>query len=174
MPVVVQGAATARKALKQINPDLSKEVSKEVGSLLKVITTRAKGFVPSSTPMSGWVNNDKNNRWSNRGFERSTILRGITYSAAPTKANKKGFRSVATIYNKSSAGAIYETAGRLSGVQGNFTPHLGGEIAGANQKKQGRLIFRAWSEDNGKVNAKVIKAVESTIKKATQAMGVAK
>ena len=40
------------------------------------------------------------------------MKRGIGYSTTPTKPNKRGFRSLATIFNKSAAGAIYETAGR--------------------------------------------------------------
>jgi hypothetical protein len=36
----------------------------------------------------------------------------------------------------------------------------GGRIS---RKMNGRLIFRAWGEDNGKVNAKVLKAIEKSI-----------
>jgi hypothetical protein len=35
----------------------------------------------------------------------------------------------------------------------------------------GRAIFRAWSEDNGKTNAAVIKAIESARDKFNAAVG---
>jgi hypothetical protein len=165
MPVEVKGALTARKALKQINPDLAKESQKEINGLMRTITAKAKGYLPSETPMSGWVNNDGQGRWATRGFDRSQMLRGITASTAPTRPNRRGFRSVATIFNKGAAGAIYETAGRLSGIKGNFTPKLGGELKGKDKMK-GRLIFRAWDEDNGKVQARVVKAIQTSVDRA--------
>jgi hypothetical protein len=38
--------------------------------------------------------------------------RGIKYKTTPSKPNRSGFRSLASIANASAAGAIYETAGR--------------------------------------------------------------
>lgn len=165
MPVVVQGAVAARKALKQLNPEMAKQTNKEIGSLLKVITTKARGFVPSESPMSGWAMGTQKGKWETRAFDSLTMRRGITYSLAPTRPNNQGFRSVATIYNKSAAGAIYETAGRKSGMTGKFSPRMGGELKGGTPKTTGRLIYRAWDEDNGRIQAKVIKALEGTINK---------
>lgn len=161
MPVVVKGAVEARKALKQLSPDLAKQSQKEISGLLRSVTNRARGFVPSESPMSGWAKTE--GKWANRAYDAATIKRGISFSAAPSKANKKGFRSLATIYNKSAAGAIYETAGRKSGIVGNFTPNIGGELKGKDRKTTGRLIFNAWDQDGGKTQARVIKAMEASI-----------
>lgn len=163
MPVVVQGAATARKALKQLSPDLAKQTQKEISGLLRAVTNRARGFVPNESPMSGWASSKGIWGESARRYDASVIKRGITYSAAPSRANKRGFRSMATIYNKSAAGAIYETAGRKSGMIGNFTPNIGGQLKGKDQKTQGRAMFRAWDEDGGKTQARVVKALETSI-----------
>jgi hypothetical protein len=164
MPVVVQGAVSARKALKQISPDLAKESQKEIAGLLKEVTAKARGFVPSVSPMSGWAKSEgTEGKWATRAFDYTTIKRGISYSTARGRANRKGFRSVATIYNKSAAGAIYETAGRKSGNTGKFTPNLGGSLKGKSPKMTGRAMFRAWDEDGGKTNARVIKAIEKCI-----------
>jgi hypothetical protein len=162
MPAEVTGALELRKALKQYAPFLAKESQKELAGILKPITARARGFMPSNEAVpSGWLKREGDGgRWANRYYDQSAARRGITFSAAPSKANRKGFRSLAAIYNKSAAGAIYETAGRKSGVTGNFTPKLGGELKGYNQKLTGRGIFRAWSEDQGKTNAAVIRAIE--------------
>jgi hypothetical protein len=110
MPTEVKGAIELRKALRKIQPELAKESNKEIAALLRVVTTKAKGFVPSQAPLSGW--GKATGLWKNRVFNTSNIKSGIGYSAAPSKPNKSGFRSLATIFNQSAAGAIYEIAGR--------------------------------------------------------------
>jgi len=167
MPVDVTGALELRKALKKYAPDLAKESQKELSGILKPMVAKARGFMPSNEQApSGWLERpEAKGRWAKRFYDESIARKGITFSAAPSKANRKGFRSLAAIYNKSAAGAIYETAGRKSGITGNFTPRLGGEIKGRYQKASGRAIFRAYDEDQGKATASVIKAIETAAAK---------
>jgi hypothetical protein len=207
MPTEVSGALELRKALRKVEPALAKETEKEIRNLLKVISNKAKGFVPSEAPLSGW--GKAVGVWENRVFSSSDIKRGLGYSTAPSKPNKRGFRSIATIFNKSAAGSIYETAGRLSGADGrpqaplvevykdagtpfarragyqkrssdktksqSANPHAGRQFIEAlpplvdsqqrsaagrrTRKTKGRLLFRAWAEDQGKTNAAVLKAI---------------
>jgi hypothetical protein len=106
----LDGAIELRKALKKVEPTLAKESEKEIRNLLKVVTARAKGYVPSQAPLSGWEK--ASGVWENRVFKTSDIRRGLGYSTSPSRPNRRGFSSLATIFNKSAAGAIYETAGR--------------------------------------------------------------
>jgi len=199
MPTEVTGALELRKALKKVQPVLAKETEKEIRGLLKVIAVRARGFVPSEAPLSGWGN--AVGVWENRVFNTSDIKRGIGYSTAASKPNKRGFRSIATIYNKSAAGAIYETAGRKNpqgqptqastkGVYSNYVdtsgkvnksanPYAGKQFIEAlpplvdsqqssaagrrTRKTKGRLLFRAWAEDQGKTNAAVLRAIKKSM-----------
>ena len=199
MPTEVSGALEVRKALKQFSPILAKESEKEIRDLLKVVVRNARGFVPSKAPLSGWGN--AVGVWENRVFSTSDIKRGIGYSTTPSKPNKRGFRSLATIYNKSAAGAIYETAGRKnefgqpsqistkgvfssyidtsSKVNKSANPNAGRQFIEAlpplvdsqqssaagrrTRKTKGRLLFRAWAEDQGKTNAAVLKAIEKSM-----------
>jgi len=139
--------------------------------------------------------------WENRVFNSSDIKRGIGYSTAASKPNKRGFRSIATIYNKSAAGAIYETAGRKNpqgqptqastrGVYSSYVdtsgkvnksanPYAGKQFIDAlpplvdsqqssaagrrTRKTKGRLLFRAWAEDQGKTNAAVLRAIKKSM-----------
>tara|TARA_R110000823_G_scaffold248798_1_gene372341 strand:- start:1322 stop:1993 length:672 start_codon:yes stop_codon:yes gene_type:complete len=110
MPVVIDGTVELTKALKEANPILHKEVQKEIAGHLRSIVNKARGYVPSTAPLSGWANDV--GEWGYRAFDAGTIKRGITYSTTPSRPNKRGFRTLAAIYNKSAAGAIYETAGR--------------------------------------------------------------
>jgi hypothetical protein len=169
MPTEVKGALALRKALKQFEPDLAKETSKEIASFLKPVVAKAKGFVPSNDAApSGWLKRpNSKGRWATRYYDASEVKRGIGYKTTPSKPNRNGWVSLASINNKSAAGAIYETAGRKSGITGNFTPNLpsAGSIKGKGQKMRGRLIFKAYEEDQGKARANVIQAIENAAKK---------
>ena len=207
MPTEVSGALELRKALRKIEPALAKETEKEIRNLLKVVAVKARGFVPSQAPLSGWGN--AVGVWENRVFSTSDIKRGIGYSTAASKPNKRGFRSIATIFNKSAAGAIYETAGRKNpqgqptqaSTKGKYSsyidtsgkvnksanPNAGSQFIDAlpelvdsqqagksgrrTRKTKGRLLFRAWAEDQGKTNAAVLKAIEKSM---TTAIAVTK
>lgn len=113
MPTEVKGAVALRKALREFTPDLAKETQKEIAAILKPITVKARGFIPSSAPLSGWAKNT-NGTWGNRVWSSSEAKRGVGYKTTPSKPNRSGFRSLARIVNASPSGSIYETAGRLN------------------------------------------------------------
>ncbi len=167
MPVKLQGATALVKALRIVEPTLAKETTKEIASFLKPVVKDARGFLPSNEAApSGWVKrSNAQGRWANRLYDQADARRGITYKATPSKPNRRGFVALASIFNKSAAGAIYETAGRKSGVTGNFTPRLGGQIKGQGQKMSGRAIFRAFEEDKGKAQDGVVKAIQKAVTK---------
>ena len=161
MPVKLQGAVALRKALAIVEPTLAKETSKEIASFLKPVVIQARGFLPSNEDApSGWLKRpNAGGRWANRSYDAQEARKGITFKSTPSKPNRRGFVALASIFNKSSAGAIYETAGRKSGVTGNFTPRLGGQLVGKGQKMTGRAIFRAFEDDRGKAQDGVVKAI---------------
>jgi hypothetical protein len=166
MPVAVKGGIELRKALRKFTPDLAKETQKEMANLLKPITAKARGFIPSDAPLSGWGKASVDARWY---WDGRAAKKGVSYRTTPSKPNRSGFVSLARIQNASRSGAIYETAGRKN-PGGNFSPRLPSTLVGKG-KMAGRAIFRAWSEDNGKTNAAVIKAVESSRDKFKLAVG---
>jgi len=160
MPTSVKGGLKLRKALKQFNPDLAKETTKEIGNFLKPVVKNARGFIPSNNAVpSGWLVDNQKGKWERVAFDSSIAKRGIAYKTTPSKTNRSGFKSLVSILNKSAAGAIYETAGRKSGNTGRFSPQLGGSIVGANQKMQGRAMFRSYAQDQGKAKGAVLKAI---------------
>lgn len=166
MSTVIKNGVNIRKALKKYEPDLAKATQKELGKLLKVIVQDARGFIPSSAPLSGWEKNaEQKGRWSLRAWNPIAVSRGISFRTSPTRRNRRGFQYLASIVNKSAAGAIYETAGRKTGMQSDFSSKLEKITQGKTQKTSGRLIFAAWKQDQGKTNAAVIKALETSADK---------
>lgn len=162
MPTRIQGVIAMRKAMKEFEPELAKQTTKKITAFLKPVVRDARGYLPSNTEApSGWLRRpNAKGRWANRFYDATIARRSIGYKSTPSKPNRSGFRALASIFNKSAAGAIYETAGRKSGITGNFTPRLGGQLKGDKQKMTGRAIFRAFEEDQGKATAGVIKAIE--------------
>lgn len=167
MPARVIGGVALRKALKKFEPDLAKETSKEIASFVKPVASKARGFLPSNEEApSGWLKRDNaKGKWATRYYDKAEASRGISYKTTPSKKNSRGFVALASVLNKSAAGTIYETAGRKSGITGNFTPRLGGQIKGRSQKSSGRAIFRAFEEDGGKATLGVLRAIEKSAAK---------
>jgi len=177
-------------------------MTKESKPKTKKTKTAPKKAKPATIRLTAKAHSQKEPLWFTDGD-----------TSAPSKPNKKGFRSLAAIYNKSAAGAIYETAGRKNpngqpsqaSTKGKYSsyidtskkvnksanPNAGKQFIDAmgqmyksqrqqgqggrvSRKMNGRLIFRAWGEDNGKVNAKVIKAIEKSLDKVVIATRGAK
>jgi len=152
MPVEVAGALELRKALKEYTPNFAKDVQKEVSGHLRSLANKAKGFVPSEAPLSGWGN--EVGEWAYRAFNASEIKAGITYSAKPSAPNKRGFRTLAAIYNKSAAGAIYETAGRKNPqgqpVGGGTYTYYPGGVKTTGTRSTGKENNRSWNPNAGR------------------------
>ena len=186
MPVEVKGVLALRKALNAYAPDLAKELTVEITKSLKIIQKSARGFVPNNAPggLYNWqfdasrkitAQNSMFKTFNAKGrvrffplYNATEIKRGIVYRTGYSKPNSKGFRSLFRVKNMSAAGAIYETAGRInpSGVtpQGaRFVQQ--GPIYGRKRNGQdmrGRVLYRAWEQDEGRSTVAIFKAIEQT------------
>jgi hypothetical protein len=167
MPASVKGAVELRKALRKFTPDLSKKMSTEIGMALKPITRSAKGYLPDQREvLSGWLP-----RQMSEGtfptYNASIVKAGVGYKTTPSKANNRGFRSLARVFNKSRAGAIYEIMGRNT-PDSRFVKNQDGKYPAkmvGKKQLEGRALYRAYEENNGKATVAVIKAIESTAAK---------
>jgi hypothetical protein len=210
MPVEVKGADNLRKALRKFTPDLAKMTTKEMGAVLRPITNRARGYMPSNSQMlSGWTSASSSSNTTNYRhfpkYDQTEAKRGVKYSTTPSRPNRSGFVSLARIINGSAGGAIYETSGRKNpngqpsqaSTRGRFSdyidtsnkvnkslnpnagkqfidransigqlvnakPRQAGQVGRATRKMTGRVIFRAFAEDQGKVTAAVVKAISNS------------
>mgnify|MGYP006270514629 CR=1 FL=1 len=168
MAVRLEGAVALRKALRAFTPDLAKETQKEIAAFLKPVVKEARGYLPSeSQTLSNWSSAKKTETAKFPRYDYALAKRGITYKTTPSKANYRGFRALASIFNKTAAGAIYETAGRKnpnSTFVKNMDAKFNGRIVGKG-KQSGRSIFRAFEEDRGKAQDGVIRAIEKAANK---------
>jgi hypothetical protein len=184
MPTIeIRGNVDLRKAIRAFAPDLEKQLRKDLAMAMSPVVSKARGFVESDSPMSGWAPRS----FSEAKFpfySASTIRSGITYQTIPGRVNNYGFSSMAKIINKSAAGAIYEIAGR-NGPQPWVGPKDGGTRKGVSRssnpkagqkfienlpeltnslKGRGRLIFKAWAASQGKAEGAALKAIDETVR----------
>jgi len=167
MPATIKGAVALRKSLRQFSPDLAKALPKEVAAALKPITKAARGYLPDNGQvLSGWLP-----RQMSEGrfptYNARIVKAGIGYKTTPSKPNRRGFRSLARVFNKTAAGAIYETMGRktptsrfVQNQQSKYSSSMKGD-----GKLQGRALFRAYDENNGKAREAVLAAIKGAADK---------
>ena len=195
MPVVVVGLKEAQKAMRALQPDLEKNLRKEIRAILKPILATAKGYVKDS-PLPGLSNwtGTTSGLWANKQFNATAVRKGIKTQIGATQRKNTGFVSLVRIVNTSTAGMIIETAGRknpkgqpwdrASGSHNyshsrnpdagqHFINAIGGQLVG-KEMKRGRLIYRAMAENQGKVIAAVMKAIENTSKQSVKYVNAAK
>ena len=167
MPASVKGGVKLRKALRAFAPDLAKETQKEVAGALKPITKTAKGYFPDDGQvLSGWLARE-GSQGRFPSYNARIVKAGVGYKTSPSKPNRRGFRSLARVFNKSAAGAIYETMGRKtpsSRFVQNQSSKYGSSMKG-DGKMEGRALFRAYEENNGKARDAVLKAIKSAADK---------
>ena len=170
MPASVKGAVNLRRALRAYTPDLAKALPKEVAAALKPITKSAKGYLPDNgSVLSGWLARE-NSQARFPSYDAKIAKAGIGYKTTPSKPNRRGFRSLARVFNKSAAGAIYETMGRKT-PDSRFVRNQNSKFSQSMKgdgKMEGRALFRAYEENNGKARDAVLKAIKSAANKLNQ------
>jgi hypothetical protein len=167
MPASVKGGVALRKSLRAFAPDLAKETQKKIAGALKPITKTAKGYFPDDGEvLSGWLARE-NSQARFPSYNARIVKAGVGYKTSPSKPNRRGFRSLARVFNKSAAGAIYETMGRKtpsSRFVQNQSSKYGSSMKG-DGKMEGRALFRAYEENNGKARDAVLKAIQGAADK---------
>ena len=183
MPAVeLRGNSDLRKALRRFAPDLDKELKTELRRALSPVVRKARGYVESNA-MSNW-NASSSERATFPKYNPALISKGIGFSTGVTKRNKNGFSSMAKIYNRTAAGAIYEQAGVKNpqgqpwvgpkGPSGSKYSHSNNPNAGkqfidnlppivSSLKGRGRLIYRAWAESKGVAEGAAMKAIDKAV-----------
>jgi hypothetical protein len=179
MPVNVTGVKEIVRAMKNVDPELNKQMQKTIRDAMIPIRDKARGYLPSNSDvLSGWARINVTPEQKYRAFpfyDETIASNGVYFSSGQSKRNSAGFSFTHFVANKSASGAIFETSGRKnpggSSRSRSINPDAGVNfIQSAQQqspltgsgKERGRAIYRAWAEDQGKVYPAVIRAVETT------------
>ena len=183
MPVNVTGVKQLQKAMKGVDKDLNKEMSKNIKKAMLIVRDRARGYLPlQNEVLSGWGKGTaslETVKDPNRLFppyDYAFAKTKVQYSAGQNKANNRGFKAAFYVYNNSRSGAIFETAGRINRPRGNksLNPDAPVQFNAAAEmlssmkgqgKQRGRVIYRAWDETKNTVIPTVVKAIDTVATK---------
>ena len=214
MPVNITGVQGTLKNMKEFDNTLYKQMNKQIKSAMMPIRDKARGYAPANAEMlSNWTKALAFGPQTTKyrpfpKYDQAETQKGIVYKPGANTRNRNGFSVVHFVANNSAGGAIYETAGRVSGLDGRRTEHIVasrhrfnkkytvvggtrrdnnslnpnagrqlmapmGPIVGSkggvdprygNTNQQGRLIFRAWAEDQGRATHAVNLAIDIAVK----------
>lgn len=184
MALNITGVEPTLKAMRKFDRDLTKQMNVEIKAAMLTIRDKARGDVPQGFPtyLSGWEKRGKVQSqavFNTSGrvrkfplFDTAEVKAGIVYRQGKSIQNRQGYRAQYYVRNNSAAGAIYETAGRVQpGQQGRSNnPQAGKLFIGAmgslygKDKERGRLIFKAWEQDQGKATLAVTTAIDKAVK----------
>ena len=155
MPTEVKGLIELKKALKDYAPELATQLDDQIAIALGGVVKKAQSYVPNDSPLSNWSyrkRSEKNAEGLRKFplFNAARVVKNIKYSSVPRKTNRRGFKAVYFIINKSAEGAIYETAGRKNpagqpwvGRKGDPRNH---DISHSNNPQAGADFIQAMGE----------------------------
>jgi hypothetical protein len=177
MPVNVTGVKQLQKAMRDVDKDLNKEMSKNIKQAMLIVRDRARGYLPAQNDvLSGWGKGTASVETINYrafpAYNYALAKEKVAYSAGQNKRNRSGYKAAFYVYNNSASGAIFETAGRKNQPrgEGSLNPNAPAEFNSAAEmlssmkgqgKQRGRVIFRAWDETKNKVIPAVVEAIDT-------------
>jgi hypothetical protein len=179
MPVVVNGVKQLQKAMREVEPELNKQMAKDIKTAMLIVRDKARSYLPQqSEVLSGWGKPTSSSGIINYrpfpAYDYPLARSLIKYNAGTNRRNRSGFAAAFYVANISAPGAIFETAGRKNrrgapdsqsinpkaGIQFIESAESISQMKGEG-KQRGRLIYRAWFEESNKVIPAVVKAINT-------------
>ena len=179
MPVVVNGVKQLQKAMREVEPELNKQMAKDIKTAMLTVRDTARGYLPRQNEvLSGWGKGTASAETIKfrafPAYDYSLARSLIKYNAGTNRRNRSGFAAAFYVANISAPGAIFETAGRKnrrgSSDSESLNPNAGIQFIESAEsisqmkgegKQRGRLIYRAWFEESNKVIPAVVKAINT-------------
>jgi len=178
MPVNVTGVKQLQKALRDVEPELNKEMLKNIKVAMLIVRNKARGYLPQQNEvLSGWAKGTASAETIKYkafpSYNYAQARDGIIYSAGKNKRNMSGFSAAFYVANTTAPGMIFEWAGRKNrptgegslninaSAQFNAAAEMLTSMKGSGQFR-GRAVYRAWDETKNRVIPAVVNAIEST------------
>ena len=155
MPVNIAGYAETLKAMKNFDEDLYKNMQSQIKGIMIPVRDKARGFVPANSKMlSGWVKANTSAAAEGYKFfpkyDQASIVSDIDYRAGQNKRIKGVYFNVSYyVANRDAGGAIFETAGRVSGLGGRKTEHI---VASRHKFNKRYSVSSGTKQDNNSLN----------------------
>lgn len=180
MPTATIGLDKTLKALRELSPDLYKEMNKEIRVGLKQTVSDAKSYVPEViSGLSSWQKPSQG-RGEKRQFPRFSPMearKGIGSSIGKQKKNSKGWAGRYVIFNSSPGGMVLEYAGRVhrdgNKTKRNSTHFINAindrlELFRIDDRKKGRVIYKAVNKNQNRLKNLVLVSITTAVNTANQ------
>jgi hypothetical protein len=141
------GLRTFQKAVRDMDPELAKELRKTTRAPVASVYNSARRLVSQigdTDIPSGWRSGSGSGVWSDptqKGWNNAKVRNGIKLQ--PGKRGKYGVTNLYRISNNTAAGNIYEFA------DSPRTPQGASFVRKISKQRPSRLIWRAWDEAGG-------------------------
>jgi len=166
--VNMYGATDTLRALRALDPDAAKGLTKALRATADPIKKRGQELVPD-IPLTNWYNYG----WQNGRLDwwAAAVKRGISIQVTAPRARGKIVSALVAVINRNAAGAVYELAGKVN--SGN---RLDRGLRASGHGPASRLIWRAFDESGGASKAQsevetVMKEVERRLQSALDRAG---
>ena len=164
------GWTATKRLMREVEPELLKELDREIKAILTPIRDRARSLVPASPPLSNWNRsvNRPGSRPSYSPWGRRWDYGRLEWNASEAKSQivvraggqrKRGevTRAIYQLRSNNAAAAVFEIMGRgksnTSMVRNVRRSHGG--------SSPGRILYRAWESHRSE---KTVDRVRATIK----------
>jgi hypothetical protein len=160
--IVLTGLKQTLDALESFDKQAVRDFTTLINRELSAAKKDAQNLVSGTPPLSGWSTTPAVNPRTRGGagwpaWDQSVIKGGIKTSRAERKVRKDYTTSAGALINRSSAGVIYELAGRTNKAAGKnkFISNLNKETFTPS-----RLIWKIVDRDRDKIERNVSQALE--------------
>lgn len=175
MLVEVKGIRTTLAALKELDREVSKEVTKGLTGVADQLKSESQGLVKGGQPLRGWKG------WRG-GYDADTISGGIKRTTAKRRKRGTVVSNAMAVTNTTAAGVIWELAGRKTegasprpGInpKTGWTYGNGVGFVNAIRRKSGarasRLVWGAYDSPQDFNREEAKDKIVALVEKATQA-----
>ena len=160
--VKIYGANATLRALRDLDPDSAKAITKALRKTAEPIKKRGQELVPE-VPLRNWYaygwQNGRLDWWS------AAVKRGIAVQVSPPRERGRVVSSLVAVINRNAAGAVFELAGKV-----NAENRLDKGLKSTGHGPASRLIWKAFDELRTESTAvKEIEAIMRDVEAKAQA-----
>ena len=163
------GLQATKRLMRELEPDLLKEMNREIREQLEPVRARARSLIPASPPVSGWgrsvsspgsrpARSPYGRRWdySRLEWNSSEAKSGVVIRQGGGRARGTAARAAWQVRSNNPAAAVFELMGR-----GKSNQTMVGNV-GRNHGAGGRVVYRAFDSVGGKrIEANVVGTIRS-------------
>lgn len=155
--VEIFGLQSTKRLMRELEPEMLKEMNRQIRDELQPVAARAKSLIPSTPPLSGWGRsvNAPGSRPSTSPYGRRWDYSRLEWNSSEAKRNivvrqgggrRRGTaaRAAWQVRSNNAAAAVFELMGRGKSNR-PMVGNVGGKFPGT-----GRVVYRAFDQVGGK------------------------